>query len=106
MLLELKEQGADPKALKNRPLLRQDCTKYKQLFNHCSAGRQANQTGLQALPTSEILMTLIGLGVDDVEEREICLRLIRAQDEVYMDHMRSKMEQASTSASAKKKQTT
>lgn len=101
MLQEIQEStGETPKALLNRPVAREDCTKYRVAYNWCSQGRQFNQAGLQAITLGEIHAYLSIVQEYRLSEREAYMRMILAQDSVFMEYVREKTESQSKKQTA------
>jgi hypothetical protein len=94
MLKEIQEDtGMTPKALQNRPIPREDCIQYREAFWLLSGARGFNEAGFQAIEVPAILKYCESFHFS-VEETETYLRLIRAMDDIFLDHLRKKQEQA------------
>lgn len=98
MLVDMQEStGFVPPALLNRPLPRSDCTEYRQAFQRIGRGRQFNEGGAQPLTVNEIASYCWIRGITG-DDKEVYLQLMGAMDDVFLDHVRKKQEQATKKA--------
>lgn len=82
-LYQLKADGVEPPALKNRPQLREELLVYWEGFLRLSGSRPPGFSGIAAIPISEIKAYL---EMFPVAEPETFIRLIQALDKVYCNH--------------------
>jgi hypothetical protein len=79
-LYQLKAEGADPPALRNRPVFRDELRGYWEGFLRLSGSRPPGFSGMAAIPISEIKAYL---EMFPEAEPETFIRLIQALDKVY-----------------------
>lgn len=95
MLLDIQEStGMMPKALQARPLQRADCSEYRAVFDLISGRREYNQAGVQPLPLGAVESYINIMEIRDVLEREKIMKFMCSMDDVFMEYVRKKTEQA------------
>ena len=83
-----KDTGETPKALKDRPTLRDDLAHLMESFFELSAQRLVGETA-QPLQISEVLAYVELLGIDSPIERERLFTMVRKLDAVFLEHVRA-----------------
>ena len=84
-LLQLANSGNMPPALLNKPDVSQFEQPFYDAFNTLSGSRHWTMAGPAPIPLSEILAYLKIQNIDDIEERDEYVSLVRALDAEYLD---------------------
>lgn len=87
--------GETPPALLAKPLLTEWDTDYWQAFQILSPSRQRGMSGPGAIPLSEIESYFRIYGIDDLEERNQFVLMIRGMDSVWLGHEAKRAERES-----------
>jgi hypothetical protein len=100
----LKEDGLDPQALKNKPVVTGAQHFYRDVYADLSDSRGYTQTGSPLpIPLSEVLSYFEMFGIRSLDHRERILYMVRAMDRTFVkvvsDQIRDKMEQESATRS-------
>lgn len=80
-----------PKGLKDRPILRLDCSDYFYVYSSLHASRLVIDQVAQPLQISEVGSYLTQfLGISSLDERVRILRVMQEMDTIYMQHQGTK----------------
>lgn len=100
----LKEEGLDPPALRDRPLLDERLSFYNDIFNEISESRTYSAAGTPLpLPVSEINSYFEMYYIDSLAEREIIHKMVRALDRAYVKLLSERAEEERDAARDKHK---
>lgn len=81
----LKEQGMDPPALRNRPVVEGHLRYYQEVFSELTDSRGYSQSGVPLhIPISEYGAYCEFFGIRSITERERLFRMIRAMDRAFV----------------------
>ena len=86
------ESGVMPLALTNRPLPTAWTAPYYAGFMLLSDSRNSGMGGVSSIPLSEILALLTLYGIEDMDEQETWVRMLRVLDSIYVSHYADKAE--------------
>jgi hypothetical protein len=93
-LLEVRESGIEPQALRDRPALQPQYRHLIEAFYEVSAGRSIGEI-VQPLPASEIRdHILLVMGVESRDELDRLFQLMRRLDVVYVNDSAERAKQA------------
>lgn len=93
-LLDLKKDGMDPQALRDRPVLDRVEAYYMEVFASLSDSRRHTYGQPVSIPLSEVLAYCQMFYIESIMEREALVRAIRAMDNAYLAVLAQQAEQA------------
>ena len=85
-----KQTGELPSALKNKPEFKPGLAWYYELFELLNTSRAIGFSGAGAIPFSEMKACFDLLEITDLDERECSIKMIRALDSAYLQHVNKK----------------
>ena len=81
------ETGETPPALRNRPRLLPWLLMYYSAFMELTHSRIVHQGGIGYIPLSEYVAYMEMVRIDDIEERELFIKMVKALDSVYVERV-------------------
>jgi len=96
MLLEMKESGQDPPALRIRPQVTQKQSNFIDIFYELSGSRRYSAGGTPLpIPVSEFNSYFQAFHVTFLPERELILKMVQAADSKYIEIANKQAEEQS-----------
>lgn len=100
-LLDLKRDGMDPQALRDRPVLDVAQAYYVSVFWTLNSSRRFTYGQEVSIPVSEVMAYCQLMYIDSVQEREALLRAIQTLDRAFLKVSAENAKQARPASSQK-----